>query len=247
MRSRHKKPDDKDSVTLPDNVKKQIPDSITHSHIENGEAVIVKTTLNIRTQQIAVGLPMDELMFSKFFANYIGLNLMPWDAVITVSSTYLPMARNQIHNAYLENGIGSHLLMLDSDVLPPGHLVPALLKHNLPIVGGWYRKKEKFHYKDIDGNPFVTQRPVVYDYAGGEKENLFSPRINPGKGLEKVGGMGAGCWLMSRRVAESLGKSPYDMNSGGEDLVICRKITKAGFDLYVDWSLACAHMGVFFV
>ena len=52
---------------------------------------------------------------------------------------------------------------------------------------------------------------------------------------------------MSRKMAEALGKSPYDMNSGGEDMVICKKITDLGFKLWIDWDISCAHAGVFYV
>ena len=65
--------------------------------------------------------------------------------------------------------------------------------------------------------------------------------------MERVDGAGAGSWLMRRDVAEALGESPYDMNSGGEDLKLCRKITEAGFEMFVDWNTPCAHCGVFFV
>lgn len=230
-----------------DDVRKVVPQAVTHSHFDGGQATEQKTELHIRAEQIAIGLPMDELMFSKFFINFLGMNIMPWDAIITTQSTYLPDARNQIHNVYLDKGVGSHLLMLDSDVLPPPFFIETLLKHDLPMVGGWYRKKEKYGYKNEQGQVQVTQRPVVYDYVGGEKGNLFSQRLFPGSGLEKVGGAGAGAWLMRRDVAEKLGHSPYSMENGGEDLVLCRKLTELKIPMYVDWSLACAHTGVFFV
>lgn len=245
MRNRHgKKPPFEDVAAT---IAGQVPEKVIHQHYDGGHKVEQETVLKLRTHQIAIGLPMDELMFSKFFVNYLGMNIMPWDAVITTQSTYLPDARNQIHNVFLDKGVGSHLLMLDSDVLPPPAFIDTLLAHNLPIVGGWYRKKEKYGYKDANGGIIITQRPVVYDYVGGEKGNLFSQRVTPGHGLEQVGGAGAGAWLMRRDVAEKLGHSPYSMENGGEDLVLCRKITELGIPMYVDWSLACAHMGVFFV
>lgn len=227
----------------------KVKGDIQHSHFDGGHAVEHHQQLIIRPQRIAVGLPMDELMFSQFFENYCGLNIQPWDIIITTRSTYLPDARNQIHNRFLDAKAGSHLLMLDSDVLPPPGFVDRMLKHDKPIVGGWYRKKEKYPVKDLDGKVTTVQRPIVYDFMHTDPSgiDIFSQRVFPGKGLERVDGAGAGAWLMRRDVAEALGRSPYDMNSGGEDLKLCRRITQAGFDIFVDWDAACAHCGVFYV
>jgi hypothetical protein len=87
---------------------------------------------------------------------------------------------------------------------------------------------------------------VVYDFALTNEKgfNEWSPRHEPGTGFEKVDGAGAGCWFMHRDVAVALGEEPYDMSEGGEDLTLCRKVTEAGFNIYIDWDMACAHIGV---
>ena len=224
------------------------PDEVKHQHYDGGQSVEHRSELKIRAQQIAVGIPMDELMFSQFFENFCGLSVMPWDTIITTRSTYLPDARNQIHNKFLDNNAGTHLFMIDSDVLCPPGTINALIKRDLPMIGGWYKKKEKYTLKHPDGSVSVIQRPVVYDYIREEAGvELFSQRVTPGKGVEKVDGAGAGCWLMRRDVAEALGHSPYSMAKGGEDLDICRKITALGFDIHIDWDLAAAHCGVMYV
>jgi hypothetical protein len=71
--------------------------------------------------------------------------------------------------------------------------------------------------------------------------------LNPGKGLEVVDGMGAGCWMIRRDVAEKIGESPFSLDFGGEDLTFCKTLNAAGYDVVVDWDIACAHSGVFFV
>jgi hypothetical protein len=88
----------------------------------------------------------------------------------------------------------------------------------------------------------------VYDWAEERDGHYwFSCRIEPGKGIEKIGGIGAGCLMMKRDLAVKLGPRPYDMTMGGEDLVLCKKIKDLGTDIFVDWSLACAHVGVSYV
>jgi hypothetical protein len=233
-----------------ENIVNKIPDEVVHANFEGNESIKVRKPLKIRTEKIAIGVPMDELMFSQFFSNFIYLDIMPWDSLLTSTSTFVTDARNAIHNAFLEETDATHLFMVDSDVMPPPNVIEMLLNHNKPVVGGVYFKKEKFKVKDLAGNVSVTQRPVVYDYGRfdeEEKHHVWKERDVPGKGLEKVDGMGAGCWMIERKVAEKIGKSPFSLEFGGEDLTFCRSITDAGFDIYVDWSIACAHCGVFYV
>ena len=203
----------------------------------NGQDVAAELPVKIRTMVVAWGLPLDELMFSKWFVNYLSLPIMPWDVNLIAQSTYLPDARNIIHRNFLEGCTADWLVMLDSDVMPPPSFLDRLLSYKLPMVGGWYRRK--------GGN----NEPVVYDYhgQGDNGKMIWTARKEPGKGLEKVDGAGAGCWLMHRQVAQAIGSEPYDMLRGGEDLDLCLKVTQAGFDIHIDWDIACAHAGVMFV
>jgi len=178
------------------------------------------------------GIPCDEVMYSRFFQHFIkSAGFKNNDLFAFSEGTYLHMARNKIHNAFLETD-RLFLMMLDSDVMFPPLIADTLWKHNLPIVGGWYHDKR-------GGNP------CVYDL----KDDMVGCRHESGTGVEKVYAMGAGCWLMSRKVAEALGENPYEMhkNGGGEDFVICEKMKALDIPLHVDWSLPCAHLGVFHV
>jgi hypothetical protein len=219
----------------------KLPKKRIEVQVDRNQASIKTVPLVIRTQPIAIGTPMDELMYSRCHAGFMGLDWMPWDAQLFTFSTYLPDARNQIHNNFLKSGL-PWLMMLDSDIWAPQNLIQTLLDHNLPVVGGWYSNKKR-----------EDSAPVVYDYVGeresggmyGVVEDYFQQRSEPGaQRMERVGGIGAGCLLMRRDVAEALGENPYDMNRGGEDLTLCRKIKAAGYDIWVDWTAHCRHMGV---
>lgn len=185
---------------------------------------------------IVWGIPCDELSFSKFWLRFVATaGIMPYDGFAFVEGTYLMKARNQIHNAFLESK-ADYLMMLDSDILFPPNLLGNLMNHNLPIVGGWYRDKNS-----------ETHNPVVYDYVNDENGIAnFRHRKEAGQGVERVDAMGAGCWLMTRKVAEALGKEPYGtvISGGGEDMILCRKLIDLKIPLHVDWSIACAHLGV---
>ena len=231
-------------------LKGKIPEEAIHHEHDGSETSFIRRTLQIRTVPVTIGVPMDEQMFSKFFSNFVCLSIMPWDNYITTASTLVHQARNIIHDVFLEKSLSPYLFMIDSDVLPPPDIIERLIAHDLPFVGGFYRKKEKFPVKQLDGTETVVQRPVVYDYSHYDKENdrhMYNQRVETKTGLEKVDGLGAGCLLIKREVIEAVGKSPFNLNQSGEDLCFCRAVIDAGYDVVVDWDASCAHSGVFWV
>lgn len=221
---------------------KGAPDHRFTGHVDNGKReYFEKEPLMIRTTPICWGVPMDETLYSKFFTLFFKHGrIMPWDTLATTESTYLPDARNEIHNMFLETDF-PYLMMLDSDVLPAPFLVEKLMAHNKQIVGGWYANKNKLKA--------YSPHPIVYDYINTSEDGSvnWKHRDKPGEGLERVDGMGAGCWLMTKDCAEKLGKSPYDMAGGTEDLKLSKKILDLGIPMFVDWSLRCPHVGVSWV
>lgn len=218
-------------------------DSVYVAEYEDGDALERTIILNMRTMPMCWAIPFDEVVFSKWVKNILSHNrLMPWDDILTTGSTYLPTARNLLHSQFLEHTSLDWMIMLDSDVCPPPVFESRLLERvkanpEIKMIGGWYRKKAE---------PYG---PCVYH----DKGDLFpdgSIRVGQyredeiGTGLAEVEAAGAGCWLMHRSVAEALGPKPYSMEDGGEDLRLCRAVRAAGFKLWLDWDIACAHVGV---
>lgn len=242
-RGRHRKIHKIEDIADPDEIEQLIQELGPGAHkpgVHNWTDELSPTTL--RTIPVCWGIPFDEISYSKWVQSmFIHNRMMPWDDFMTTTSTYLPEARNDIHEDYISMTGDDWLMMLDSDVSPPPAIVDKLLIHTkdpeVRMVGGWYRKKTE---------PYS---PVVYQDLGGLGEDgRFSYRIyeedDIGEGLERVDAAGAGCWLMHRSVAEAVGKRPYDMEHGGEDLKLCKKVLASGFKIFIDWNLACAHVGV---
>ena len=192
--------------------------------------------IELRNTPVTWGIPFDELMFSKFMIYFEkNADRMPWDGFVSSQGTLVHIARNRIHKAFLKDN-KPYLMMLDSDILFPEKIVEKLIAHNLPVVGGWYKNK---NIQDL--------HPTVYDFSHEDEKGVFvwKHRNEKGTGLEKVDGVGLGCLLMRRDVAEKLGEEPYaNSDQGGEDLVLCRKLHDLGIPIHVDWSLDCAHVGV---
>jgi hypothetical protein len=242
MRKRHKRLESVYEQAAKKALSCGAPDHRYVGHVSGGQREYMeRDPLRIRTTPICWGIPMDEILYAKFFTMFFRNGLiMPWDTLATTESTYLPDARNAIHDMYLETDF-PYLMMLDSDVLIPPLLVEKLMAHDKPIVGGWYANKNRLKA--------YTQHPIVYDYLSTTPDGVVNwrHREGPGAGLERVDGMGAGCWLMKRETAEKLGASPYDMSGGTEDLKLSKKLLDMSIPLFVDWSLHCPHIGVSWV
>lgn len=221
---------------LSDELKQEIKKKTTSiSSLRRGDREKMNEIYSLRTTPVCWGVPCDEVMYTKFFTGFVRQGIMPWDDFTTSEATYLPEARNEIHNNFINDSTAPFLMMQDSDILAPRHIVTTLLNHNKDLVGGWYKNK----------NSFMPAHPIVYDFfAESSTSNNFIAREEPGEGLEKVDGMGAGCWLMSRKLAEALGINPYSMEKGGEDLWLSKKVMDLGYEMWVDWDLPVAHMGV---
>jgi len=195
----------------------------------------VRRTIRLRPYPIAVGIPFDEMCYSKWVINMFALDIMPWDDMFFSYSTYLDDARNIIHRKFVEESERDWLFMLDSDVLAPPDTIRILMSCGVKMVGGWYKIK------------YPPYSPVVYDMRDDVDDRgvpLYRQRSEIGEGLEAVDGAGAGCWLMNREIAEALGPTPYHLNEGGEDLLLCRKVHELGYETHIHWSVACAHAGV---
>lgn len=212
----------------------------------------------LRVTQVCWAFPMDEVLFQDFFVNVWRMRPMPWDEVLTVKDTYLPSARNKIHSQFVNEAKSTWLVMIDSDVLPPPNFVEKMLLHHKrdprkKVLSGYYHVKgEPYNPTVYEYVTMLEAEKLPYDTKGHEGEVAWYRQYTPeeenlrreAKRLEKVTGVGAGCIVMHREVAAAIGEQPYDMSEGGEDLTLCRKITDAGYDIWVDWSMACAHVGV---
>lgn len=204
-----------------------------------------KEAIVLRTTPITWAMPFDEVCFSKAWRSQMMMHLMPWDSLFSCENTYVAEARKTLHNQFLEYGETDWFFMLDSDVCAPPNYLIDLLKHHhddpeKKVLAGWYRVKSE---------PFY---PVVYHYRGAKLnkkdvdiewwQHYELDEIKPG--LQEVDGAGAGAWLIHRDVMHAIGPDPYDMHAGGEDMQLCRLITKAGYKMWIDGSLKLGHVGV---
>lgn len=159
-------------------------------------------------------------------------------------------ARNQIVEFFLtKQGNGkpfTHLLMIDSDTIPPEDVVSRLLSHGKDITSGLTPilsfNSDEQSWETYD-NCFVE---AERDETGKIVKTFIAARHT---GLQEVFRCGASCILIKREVFEKLEK-PYfrfitneDNTSHvrSEDINFCDEARKAGFSIFADTEVACSH------
>lgn len=150
-------------------------------------------------------------------------------------------ARNAACHHFLASG-AEWLFFLDSDVIPPPDAVPRLLRHGHPLISGMYARRSPPHAIPVmlRGGVWLTEYP--------------RGQVIP------VDLVGAGCLLIHRMVLERLppqrpGKHWFDWRVDmkgilpdgqclSEDFTMCVHAKQHGFQVYVDTSVHCKHVGL---
>lgn len=129
----------------------------------------------------------------------------------------------------------THILFLDSDILPRKAAFEKLLKMDKDIVMGVYNIAQNGYLK------WSVSREEPYELLGLEE----LPR-NPFK--IKSGGFGV--TLIKYEVFETL-EWPYWKNvyvpgniQTGEDIYFCRKVIEAGYDIWCEPVVKCSHIRI---
>lgn len=118
----------------------------------------------------------------------------------------------------------THVLFLDTDVLPPPDFISKLAEHNLPMVSGYYC--------DTTGKPAVKKDGKPYI----------------GQGLVAVETFSMGLSLIAREVLEKVEyPEPVPAYKLDGDAEFCANAIKAGFQPHVDFNVRGHHLllGIF--
>jgi len=147
----------------------------------------------------------------------------------------LDSARNHCVNEFLKTN-NDYLLWIDDDIVPPIDGLEKLLKADKDIIGGvGFAMK----YENGIGFPY----PVTLRYNEEKKYIAYY-----GEGVEECDATGGAFILFKRKVYEEMDK-PYEFHyyrngtlSLTCDFDIHQKAQKAGFKLFIDFSVICDHI-----
>lgn len=159
------------------------------------------------------------------------------------TNMYVTMARNNIAAYALDlyhQGKCTHLWFLDDDMMIPKGAALALLRRDLPVVGGLYYGRDMV--------------PVAYNFDPYRR--LAEDEVPPA-GLLPVGGLGCGCTLIRCDVLEQMAQRFNDrrwfQNSMvspdgveeymGEDIFFFVRLHEMKIPVYLDTDVSCGHMG----
>lgn len=126
-----------------------------------------------------------------------------------------------------------YTMWFDSDMIFEPNTMVRLLEHKAPIVSGaYFRRSPPYHL-------------VAFDKCDAEKREWTDLTLPTD--TVKCGGVGFGCVLVKTEVlfnvAAKYGCWFDPMNGFGEDLSFCYRARQCGYDILLDPSVSCGHVG----
>ena len=141
-------------------------------------------------------------------------------------------ARNKLAKQAIAMG-ADYTMWFDSDMIFQPDTMVRLLEHNAPIVSGaYFRRSPPYHLVAFDECD-VTERKWT---------DLELPTETV-----KCGGVGFGCVLVKTEVLFEVAaryKTWFEpANNFGEDLSFCWRARQCGYDILLDPTITCGHVG----
>ena len=158
----------------------------------------------------------------------------------TVGVSPVDRARNEIVEEFLKSDC-THLLMVDSDTIPPLDALDKLLAHDLDIVTAITPIIEHDVSRKNDSNGFYKK------YNAVDMNDQFT---QPNVGLIPIRGCGGSCILIKRHVFEKLPEPWFEFRNKddtgkktfiGEDVYFIMMAISRGFKPMADTSIICGH------
>lgn len=147
--------------------------------------------------------------------------------------TYVHDNRNWIVNAAIK-GKATHLMFLDTDLTFPTDGIKKLIAHDKDIVGGMYNMK---------GLPLVN----TIKFAD-ENGNFINKTMELPKEVFKCAAIPTGFMLIKISCLDKIKQPYFEFGIGkesiiGEDVMFCKKATKAGIEIWCDPTILIGHIG----
>ena len=149
-------------------------------------------------------------------------------------------ARNYCADQFLATD-DTHLLFLDSDVVPPVDALELLIAADKDVVSGLY---PSMWFDNGDG--FIKKRNNVFSDIKPDGELVEAK----GKGVIPIRSCGGGCLLIKRHVLEDVLEAPWfafhytdrGLMDVGEDVFFGKKCAEKGIQLYAHMGVQCQHV-----
>ena len=199
-------------------------------------------------KRLLIAIPTYETVQTQCFKSLWGL-IRPEgvDVLLDCVSGYdVSKCRNLIAQEVFDYNF-DWVLMVDSDMVLPNHTLVSLLKHDKPIIFGWYPRRCT-SLRNIALQQTELFKPGMKDFT--DSNNIKISEL-PESGLVEIKGGGMGCSLVAKEVFENTKDDrglwfkyvQYSENSVlSEDNYFCSNVTKAGYKIYADPTVRCGHI-----
>jgi len=185
--------------------------------------------------KILIAIPTSRDIEIQCAASIIGMEREGRIGVFCPQSYSIDASRNLIVEHALEIGY-DYIMWIDSDMILPKNTLTTLISHDKDIVSGVYA------YKLIGAENAVAKR--FKDKTKDIYEDIPLKEITESKRLIEVDGVGFGCVLTKVDVFRHIKKPWFRYTPNmGEDIYFCRKAQKVGYQVYLDTSILCGHIG----
>lgn len=167
-----------------------------------------------------------------------GVEFLP---IMVSYDSLLPRARNDIIKIALDNEVDD-VIFIDSDQAWDPVWVLQLLNHQVDVVGGAVVKKtDEAEMYNIRSNPPLIEDPTT----------KLTPVISTGTGFLRISNRAMKALYENSEPYTNEGRENRMMFEikilGGElyseDLVICLKLKELGYQVWLDQTMTCAHIG----
>ena len=166
-------------------------------------------------------------------------------AHLGAASAAIDYNRNWICKWALDNGTVTHICFVDTDMTFPSDTVSRLLALNKPVVGVGSRKK-------------IFPRTYTTEIDEPDGWRSLTPNDMPKEPFCKVNGypirVGTGVMLIDLEKVKHISRPWFRMDSywnenevgyTGEDIYFCRKVWKAGLEVWCEPRIQIGHIGDF--
>lgn len=164
-------------------------------------------------------------------------------AIAFQMSSLIYMARNELAMKAIQMG-ADYIFWLDSDMVFEPDLMTRMFKtleeKSADFVSGLYFKR------------FPPYEPVAYSKFDIVNDEIVTEKMTevPTE-ITSVGGVGFGCVLMSTAMALAVFNEYNTMfapiGNVGEDIAFCYRAKTLGYDILLDPSIRCGHVGHYVV
>lgn len=187
-----------------------------------------------------IAIPCMDVVAAGFAQSLAMLNRVGDCYVTLVAGSLVYDSRNKIASKAVELGV-DYVLWIDSDMILAPDTLEKLMKHmeaGKNIVSGVYYRRSGSY------TPVMFKSLTRLEDGGVKSENYDDyPKDAP----FKVAGVGFGCVLMRASILFEMFAQYNDWftpeGRAGEDVSFCMRATDMGFEIWVDPSVQCGHVG----